>query len=186
MNNYPYLDRNHYWTLTDTPGEGKEGLTVSDENATFYLTAIEYPEDVYEDIYKQSGAYCLIEDRVTFNYNYVGEDKNRYHTSIEHKSIIVKDQKFVGILTCCGHIYEVHRSVQNWDFYHGILFTDGTTVGINYDEFEGQPGACKSRTDYSLKKLIVYNHTAGQISAPLCVFTFGKGSGAEGFWLRQM
>ncbi len=152
MENYPYLADYNYWTLTDTRGVGNKGLTISDENATLYLTAIRYPEDVYEDIYKQAGEYCLIEDNVTFNFNRIDEERNQYKSYIPRKSVIVRDNKFVGMLTCGTYVYEVHRSVVERNLFHGILFTDGTTAGTNYTEYECQPGNFRSRTDYSIKK----------------------------------
>ena len=152
MYDYPRIANNHHWTITDTPGQGNQGLTIRDENTTFYLTAVEYPDDVYEEICRQSKAYYLIEDRVILNYNHVAEDRRRYQSDIGYNTIIVKDNTFVGVLTCCCYLYEVHLSVVDSAHYQGILFTDGTCIGVNYDEFEGQPGNCKTRTDYSLEK----------------------------------
>jgi len=148
---YPYIADYSYWTITDTPGEGNKGMTVSDENAVIHLTAVKYPEDLYNEIYEQSEKYCLVEDNVTLNYNNVDRSESHSTTYINRDGIVVKDNKFVGALTFCYYRYEVHLHTVESESYKGILFADGRKTGINYSVFEGQPGGFKWKTEYSIE-----------------------------------
>ena len=151
MKDYRYLPQNYLWTLTDIPGEGENGMTISDDNATFHLAVMPYTEDVYNEILAQAAQYWVVEDSVRKT-----ADRNRdiHHGeySIKPRSIVVNDNRFVGIFTLCTYREESFMHTIRLDSYEGLLFTDGTAVGINRDIFEGSPGGFQYVCDYSLKK----------------------------------
>ena len=151
MKEYRTLPQNHLWTLAEAPGEGTDGMTISDDNVTFHLTVMPYPEDVYNDILAQAAQYQVIEDSCTGAADR-HQDICHHVSAITSHSIVVRDNRFVGIFTLCTYGEDSFMSTVRRDSYKGLLFADGTTVGINRDEFESSPGGFRHTCDYSLEK----------------------------------
>ena len=151
MNEYRSLPQNHLWTLTETPGNGNDGMTISDDNATFHLTVLPYSEDVYNEILAQAAQYRIVEDSCTGAADRP-QDICHHEANIEACSIVTKDNRFVGIFTLCTDRAESFMHLYRSESYKGLLFADGTAVGINHDEFEGSPGGFRHFCKYTLKK----------------------------------
>ncbi len=151
MKKYTELLSNHLWTLTEFPAEGNDGITVSDKNGTFELMIAEYAEDVYNDILKQAAEYVHVAHMIVYRNGNTDEDRTD-RKDISHNSIIVKNNSFAGMLTLCILEGETHQHTVRFDECKGILFADGTAAGINYDLFEGDPGAFRVTTEHSLVK----------------------------------
>jgi len=116
----------------------------------FCLKKTEYSEEIYNEIISQSNCYRIVDEveeisaRETEHY--------RHSNKIKPECIIVKNNNFAGIFTLCSFTEEVHLHTTIHEEYKGLLFTDGTSAGINCNSFEGYPGGYRHYIRYSLEK----------------------------------
>lgn len=125
-------------------------MTISDDSHMYYLVAMLYPENVYNSIIEQSHSYKIITKSVIEHYD--GTETNKRNKHIQPDKIVVKDNSFAGIFTLCTYRGETRQQTVRYKEYKGILFADGTAVGVNYDMFEADPGAFRTKSYYSLEK----------------------------------
>ena len=146
MKAYPKIPANCLWTIaTDVP-HGEKPIGVGD----YSLKLTEYPEDVYGSILEQAQSYAIVSKSVTHSAS--GKDEYSRKNTITPDCIVVKDHGFAGVFTLCTHEEVVHLHTVRFKEHTGILFADGTSVGINYDEFEGCPGGFFHTCTYALGK----------------------------------
>ena len=150
MYSYPFLPDKHLWTLTDSPESTVKTMTISDDSHMYYLVAMLYPENVYNSIIEQSHSYKIITKSVIERYDGTETSINNEH--IHTDKIVVKDNSFAGIFTLCTYRGETRQQTVRYKEYKGILFADGTAVCVNYDMFEADPGAFRTKNYYSLEK----------------------------------
>jgi len=151
MKDYRSLPERHLWTLTQASGKGEDGMTIRDGNTSFHLTVMPYPEDVYNDILAQAAQYQIVEDSCTGAADRP-QDIRHHASAVTPHSIVVKENRFAGVFTLCTYGADSFMQTVRRDSYQGLLFADGTTAGINRDEFEGSPGGFRHICDYSLEK----------------------------------
>ena len=150
MYSYPFLPDKHLWTLTDSPESTVKTMTISDDSHMYYLVAKQYRENVYSSIIEQSYSYKIITKSEIERYD--GTETSLSNEHISHDKIVVKDNSFAGIFTLCTYRGETRQQTVRYKEYKGILFADGTAVGVNYDMFEADPGAFRTKSFYSLEK----------------------------------
>ena len=150
MKKYPLLSDNYLWTITDSDKDDTETMTITGNENTFYLVKAQYPDDVYDNIIKQAESYRIIKKEMINCTDYRCEESRI--PSVEW--IVVKDNSFAGIYTLCLHEMEVylHYVESGHKEYRGLLFIDGTSIGVNYDQFERNPGGWRYEAAYSLVK----------------------------------
>ncbi len=148
MDKYPELSVRCLWTLVDPEVYSEDIMSI--EN--FHLQKKEYSEETYNDILEQAKTYNIVsEDHVDSDYD------NRKDITLSKPSpecIVVKNNSFAGIFTLCLHNLEayMHHDSTGSASHRGILFADGNSVGVNYDEFRRCPGYWVFTKTYSLQK----------------------------------
>ncbi len=150
MKAYPKLLLNQLWTITDHEN-GDENIMIIED---YCLKKTEYPQEIYENIIRQSEDYRIISKSCLER-----EERMKIHVEegsssekINAECIVVRDGAFAGIYTLCIHESETHLHSDGGKYFKGILFTDGTAVGTNYDQFDRRPGYFHYTESYFLEK----------------------------------
>lgn len=149
MNYYPRLSEWCLWTVCDADDPEKK-ITVQDEAQRVSLKTVQYDPLVYAHILEQSAGYVLVEKGILKTSDKT-EDLRR-EKKLEAPWLIVKERKFVGILTLCTEELEAYLHTSQRKEYKGILFTNGDAVGRNYDELHRCPGYWVYAAEYSLEQ----------------------------------
>jgi len=146
----PKLLPNQLWTITDHK-TGDENIMIIED---YCLKKTEYPQEIYDNVIRQSEDYRIISksclEREERRKKLVEESSSS--EKIDAECIVVKDGTFAGIYTLCAHESETHLHSDDGKYFNGILFTDGTAVGTNYDQFDRSPGYFHYTKSYFLEK----------------------------------
>ena len=149
MKNYVKLPERYLGTITDSPTTA-DSMIISNSNCTFYLEKVQYNQEVYNNIINQAEAYKIVEKSVLKTSE---NTENFYEEKApEADCFVIKDDCFVGIFTLCTYKLEAYLHSTCNKEYCGILFTNGDSIGINYDELHRCPGCWEYTTVYSLEK----------------------------------
>ena len=148
MRDYPKLAPHQLWTVVE---ECSDAVQIEG----IFLKEMQYPAQVYEEILQQAGAFRLTAETYIDRGDVVDgrtNDEEELRTfDLKPEQIVVKDNAFYGILTLCVHKEKI-KYVEYETECFGLLFADGTAVGVNYDEFHRNPGHWYMVTEYRLEK----------------------------------
>jgi len=150
MQDYPKLLPHQLWTMAET-GDGTEELNIEG----VCLKAMEYEPDVYKAILAQAKAYRIVADTFIERGSVVDgrqeDDGETTYRDVTGECIVVHESQFAGIFTLCIHKEKI-KYVEHETQCAGILYVDGTEIGINYDEYLRNPGHWCLTTVYTLEK----------------------------------
>ena len=150
MNDYPKLLPHQLWTITET-ADGAEELNIEG----IYLRTMEYEPAVYEAILAQTKVYRIVADTFIERGSVVDgrqeDDGETTYRDVTSECIVVRENQFTGVFTLCIHKEKI-KYVEHETQCAGILFADGTGIGINYDEYRRNPGHWCMTSVYTLEK----------------------------------
>ena len=139
MKKNPKLEQYALWTISKIVEPTQEFKEIGTTDK-LYLVKTVYPAEFYDGIMEQSSKYAIFAEEAlhSSNQNYC----TTYQAMrIQPEDIVVKDGVFVGIILQCTDLLEAYMHTSRNVINSGVIFTDGSYIGTNKDQYHQAPGS---------------------------------------------
>ena len=138
-------------SVTAMPDYYEMTVLPLDEKKFCFLKEIPYSEEAYASILEEAQEYII------YSKNH-GNFPNRTYPEItkegtpNEKNLIVQDGHFAGVLLTCKRSEESYMHSTIHEQRYGLLFADGTHLGLCISEYSFNPGGRWHSSGYYLDK----------------------------------